>query len=336
MRILVICKASTSIGFGHLIRSKTLSRGFINIGADIDLDLVIIGNSHLEKFTEDDSINYSIIRSEHDLYIDEFVDVCFLDMTEIDSSVLQQIKMKTGVIASLSPVFNKMSEVDIFINRTKYLSPENNYGNANIHAGLEYALVQENCIKITAGTYEESLTANHFSIAISMGGGDATNKTLLVLEALKKCRVPATFWVMLGEGYQHSFDALINEISKDSLHEIILAKTNRSMWQILKNCVLAILPGGITTYEAAYAGLPTINFFEDEQQQFLIKELVEREVCLNVGVFGKNTLHRLSETVEGLYTNRQKLMQMHINSKNLIDNHGAARILKVCSVGIAK
>ena len=36
----------------------------------------------------------------------------------------------------------------------------------------------------------------------------------------------------------------------------ILAKTNRSMWRVLGNCSLAILAGGVTSYEAAFAGCP--------------------------------------------------------------------------------
>src|SRR5690606_13803362 len=101
-------------------------------------------------------------------------------------------------------------------------------------ASLDYAIIQENCKNIRTSAYEDNLELQHFPIAISMGGGDAANKTLSVLRSLKKCPVPATFWVMLGEGYKHSFDKLVNEIISDSKHEIILARANKSMWQILK------------------------------------------------------------------------------------------------------
>ena len=90
------------------------------------------------------------------------------------------------------------------------------------------------------------------------------------------------------------------------------------MWQILKNCILGILPGGITTYEAAFAGLPTINLFENENQQFLIKELVENHACFNLGLMNTENLDKLNNLIEDLYVNRQKLFQMHIQSKNLI------------------
>jgi spore coat polysaccharide biosynthesis predicted glycosyltransferase SpsG len=162
-----------------------------------------------------------------------------------------------------------------------------------------------------------------------MGGGDATNKTLAVLTSLKKCKVPATFWVMIGEGYRYSFDKLVDEIRGDTFHEIILAKTNQSMWQILKNCVLGILPGGITTYEAVYAGLPTINFFESENQQFLIDELVMHNAVFNMGVYSEEKLTEVSTLIETLYYNKKKLLQMHVSTKSLIDGRGSLRIFQI-------
>ena len=135
---------------------------------------------------------------------------------------------------------------------------------------------------------------------------------------------------MLGEGYKHSYDQLISEIKKDSDHEIILAKANKSMWQILKNCILAILPGGITTYEAAYAGLPTLNLLENEKSYFLIKELEEKKVCLYNGKINPENIEKVNDTIEHLYHNRKELLMMHINSKQLIPNMSASNIYNKC------
>ncbi len=136
--------------------------------------------------------------------------------------------------------------------------------------------------------------------------------------------------MLLGEGYQHSYNDLINVIKKDSGHEIILAKTNRSMWQILKNCILAILPGGITTYEAAYAGLPTLNLLTDDSSRFLIRELEENEVCIYEGLINDDNLSKLNNTIEYLYHNRKKLLEMHLNTKGLIHGNSAQLILENC------
>lgn len=330
MKIAVICKASTEIGFGHLIRSKTFVAKLLKIEPQFDVQLVIIGRNKLKKLVEGEIPHYAIISKEQELTLPTLYDICFIDMTEMSTSIMQCIKQQVRLTVSLSPIFNQMQAVDLFFNRTQYYSLEKDKAPAHIYAGFKYAFVQKNCTKINAGIYEENLESVNFPIAISMGGGDAANKTLRFLQSLKKCKVPATFWVMLGEGYQHSYDALINEIRKDSNHEIILAKTNRSMWQILKNCILAILPGGITTYEATYAGLPTISLFQSEKQQFLVKELVEKNACINLGLINDENLEKLNRLIEELYYHRQQLLQMHVHSKNLIDDHGVNRILNTC------
>jgi spore coat polysaccharide biosynthesis predicted glycosyltransferase SpsG len=161
-----------------------------------------------------------------------------------------------------------------------------------------------------------------------MGGGDANNKTLELLKGLTHCNVPATFWVMLGEGYKHSLDELTDQIRKDAKHEIILAKTNSSMWHILANCVLAILPGGITSFEAVRAGLPSINFFDTPEQEYLIKEICENNAAFNFGKYSTQTINEISLFIEQLYYNRKTLLKMHVDSKGLIDGNGAIRIIE--------
>ena len=96
-----------------------------------------------------------------------------------------------------------------------------------------------------------------------MGGGDAANRTLAIINQLKLVKAKCTIWAMLGEGYKHSLDEIIEAIESDSQHEIILAKNNRSMWQLLGNCSFIITTSGIKSYEDVYVGIPSIKFYEN-------------------------------------------------------------------------
>jgi spore coat polysaccharide biosynthesis predicted glycosyltransferase SpsG len=102
------------------------------------------------------------------------------------------------------------------------------------------------------------------------------------------------------------------------------------MWEILKNCALAILPGGITAYEAAYAGLPTIALLEDEGQRYLVEELVENGACIYGGPIDGEHLAGLQPTLAALHRDRHRLMQMHVSAKRLIDGQGGRRIHEIC------
>ncbi len=325
MKVLFLCKASPQVGLGHLIRSRSLATKFHQrIQYSGEVKLVVIGPQKImNRLLSQLPFNVAVVNSEQQVQLNTAYDFIFSDMLTMDENTVNHLKQYGKVLVSVSPIFNQMKEMDILFHRSKYIHlPEENVPKKTL-ASLKYAVIQENCTRISTARYEENLESRSFPIAISMGGGDAANKTLTLLKSLKSSKIPATFWVMLGEGYQHSYDALISEIGKDSQHEIILAKTNRSMWEILKNCVFAILPGGITTYEAAYAGLPTINFSENPGKEFIIKELLEEKVCLPAGDLTSQNLHGLNHQLETLYNNRVELMKMHLNSKKILDGKGA-------------
>lgn len=335
MRILFVCKASTRIGLGHLIRSRSLANQFLELNPHLDIDFKVVGEALVSRLLTQVTYPVDIVKQEEEVALKGTYEFCFFDMMEASDAFFQRLKNGALLTISLSPIFNQMAKVDILFNRTQYhnLQPEEMPG--KIYAGLKYTIIQEDCKKIRTSIYEDNLDLDQFPVAISMGGGDAANKTLAFLRSLRNCKVPATFWVMLGEGYQHSYDDLIKVLKKDSDHEIILAKTNRSMWQILRNCILAILPGGITTYEAAYAGLPTINLLQDPSKQYLIQELIDHKVCVYKGdINQEESLAQVNKSIENVYYERRELMEMHLNTKNLVGRNSAKLILDLCREGM--
>lgn len=337
MNILFVCKASTRIGLGHLIRSRSLANQFLGMFPNLKISFKVVGEPLVSRLLT--RVNYvpEIYDDEQSVSLNETYELCFFDMMDASDDFFSRIKNVSGLTISLSPIFNQMSKVDILFNRTQFHNLTEAEQPKKIYAGLKYTIIQEDCKKIKTSIYEDNLDLDQFPIAISMGGGDAANRTLDFLHSLKECKVPATFWVMLGEGYRHSYDNLIKAIKKDSDHEIILAKTNRSMWHILRNCILAILPGGITTYEAAFAGLPTINFLHDPTKQYLIQELIDEKVCVYKGPVGDEaSMVEVNKLIEKFYYERRALMEMHLNTKNLVGRNSAKLIWDLCVEALEK
>jgi len=333
MDVLFICKASVRIGFGHLIRSKALASTFHkNLLRRGRVKLIVIGDKELiSPLIKSENYENEIIASERDFVrcVKKW-DFIFLDMLTIDDNVFGIIKNNAKHTATVSPIFNRISDVDYFFHRTKYHNLSNELLPAKTFMGLEYTIVQPHCIRINAGRFEESINNHSFSFAVSMGGGDASNKTLQFLKSFKKFDLDASIWVMLGEGYKHSFDELIKVAKTNHRHEIVLAKTNRNMWQILQNCLLGFFPGGITTYEAVYSGLPSINFIENESNSFLLKELVENNAAYLINTTNETYWPELNRLIQQLNSDRLMLMEMHLKAKKLIDGKGAERIFELC------
>jgi len=326
MRIIFICKGSSRIGLGHVIRSVSLAN---EASTKHLVEYIAIGDETIRFILKRLSFPSKLIAEENMLtkLIKGTYDVVIFDLLTLNRKSFNLIKSRTRTMVSLSPIFNYMKDIDILFNRTKYVPDDYKTFDIKIYAGLEYTIIQENCVKVRTPIFKSTLARTELPIALCMGGGDAGNKTLAFLKHLTKCDVPVTFWVLLGEGYKHSYDQLVHTIEAEKNHEVILAKTNQSMWHILNNCAAIILPGGITTYEATFAGIPTINTFVQESQYFLVRELVEKKVMINAGLIHHKNLEGLCDIIKNINNNREKLLRMHINTKNVIDGNGSKRIL---------
>jgi spore coat polysaccharide biosynthesis predicted glycosyltransferase SpsG len=326
-RVVVICRGSEKHGLGHVIRSRTVAG---ELATRSRVKLIAIGDIHAELLLNGQAFPSIVVREDGDVekeLVTFAPDIVVFDLLEFESSLLGSI-LGTKFTVSLSPIFSAILKVDMVFHRTRYLdeglSPASFQG--SLRCGLDYAIVRRQCVRIESREYESNASREPLAVAISMGGGDASNKTLRLLTALRDVEVPLLLWVLLGEAYTHSYDALVDCVKRDSRHEIILAKTGDSMWRIMRQCAVAILAGGTVTYEAAFAGLPSINTFEERGHLFLARELVERGVCLNAGYPFDDAVDVAIAQLRHLEANRSQLVEMHHRCQGLLRGDAAASI----------
>jgi spore coat polysaccharide biosynthesis predicted glycosyltransferase SpsG len=324
----IICKGSVEIGMGHLFRAKTFAKHLIASG--YKLYVLAITDEHVRSSMQEIAQFTDFVESDKEAYkllTGKTLDFLVFDTIQFSEIYFKQLKIKAKHTTSLSPVFNCMSSVDSLFTR---LENQKNIGNKSttVFAGLEYAIINDSCKLIPQSQFEQNLSLAQIPIGISMGGGDAPNKTKRILEAIVNIEKPLLLWVFLGEGYNHSYNDLVEIIKKDKKHEIILARTNRSLWYLLGNCTLVVLAGGLTYTEAVYAGLPTINLFESEKQAKNIPAAFqENNLGFNLGVLNDLNLKKMSTLIEELITNKDKIIQMRSRMSDVLDKKACERIL---------
>lgn len=327
LKALFICRGSARCGLGHVVRARTVALELQNTAT---VKIAVIGDEYVTNLLAHKGLDFLVFTEDSSVmdYYREFrPDVVIFDLIDFSPDHFWQIQANVITI-SLSPIFDFLGEVDLIFHRTSYLGEEwPKSSKSALRCGLEYAVVAGHCEKIPSKVFEANLYRGPLSIAISMGGTDAANKTLRTLKTVKAIPEKILFWVLLGEGYMHSYQDLV-DCMQESKHEIILAKTNDSMWRILSHCSLVILAGGTTTYEAAYAGLPSLITLESEKKVFLVQELLENGVGLCLGHTFPEFLTVLNDTIMHLHHNRNKLMDMHLRTQNLIDGSGIQRIIR--------
>jgi spore coat polysaccharide biosynthesis predicted glycosyltransferase SpsG len=327
-KIAFLCRGSVRDGLGHVVRTKRIAGITKELFAT---KVIVIGDESAENLLLNENLDYTITpHDNHALsHIKHFApNVVVFDMMQFDEKDFLAISQSCKTV-SLSPIFNCLALVDLIFHRTSIRGPNWQLGNDGplIRAGLDYAIISERCRKINETEYRTTLGHETLAVAISMGGSDAANKTLAILNKVKDVPDRILFWALLGEGYAHSYEELVKCV-RGSKHEIILAKTNDSMWRILNNCAFVILAGGTTTYESAFVGLPSVNTLETEEHYFLIQELVENGACTYAGYTFQESLQALRGIITRLNRNRQDLFKMHQNASSMIDAYGAQRVAK--------
>jgi spore coat polysaccharide biosynthesis predicted glycosyltransferase SpsG len=325
-KVLMICKGSAKDGLGHITRTLSVA---LAMQKTFQVYIVVIGDLFVDNLFSGKKVDYSLVSSALEaveLFNKLRPAIVVFDLLDINQDGFVHIANSTMTV-SLSPIFNYLDQVDYIYHRTSILGDDWPKGQEKpvTKSGLEYAVINPSCRQITEEYFRQNLLFQELSVAVSMGGIDAANKTLQVLKVIKTVPHKLLIWVILGEGYAHSYQDLLDSM-KDSKNEIILVKTNDSLWRILSTCSVAILSGGTTTYEAAYAGLPTINLIEDERHAFLIQELLEKKVSVRAGSNWVEGLIYLPAILGDYFRHRDKLLCMHQNSKALIDGLGAERI----------
>lgn len=325
-RIMFLCRGSVQNGLGHVIRSRRIAKA---LHPEFSIKFVVIGDEAPENLLANEDFSHAITSSEANAlkHFDSFQpDLTIFDLTHVCDETFSPIKSACRTI-SLSPIFSHLNAVDVVFHRSKERGVDwpTSGERPVIFAGLDYSVISDHCRRITTPEFDRNINDEVLSVAISMGGTDAPNKTLAILKRIREINEKVLFWAILGEGYSHSYEELVHAI-RGSKHEIILAKTNESMWRILNTCSLVLLAGGTTTYEAAYAGIPSINMIETAEQFFLIKELVSEGVCTFAGYSFEESLRNIKGLISRFSRNRHELRTMHERAIGLIDGRGVERI----------
>ncbi len=328
MKAIIACKGFVHTGLGHLFRSKKFAHALIDRGYDVIL--IAIVDDGLQAIFADIKCEVRYLSNDSEVLqvaADECPDLLVFDMLQFDVDSYQSCKDNSRYVVSISPIFNCADYLDAIFVRAPV---DNISSSVEVICGLEYTVFSEYVRRIDDHVYKNTLEKDSLSVALCMGGTDSPNKVYNVLSKLiKEVKEECLFWVLLGEGYEHSYDELV-KLSKttDSNHEVILAKTNKSMWDILDRSSIGIFAGGLTLLESVYAGLPSINIFEcRDHEKVAAKEIFELGAAINCGVIEEDSISKASKYINHFCQKRGELFQMKDACKKLIDGEGAFRII---------
>jgi spore coat polysaccharide biosynthesis predicted glycosyltransferase SpsG len=323
--IVFVVRASVEDGLGHLVRSLCVLRELTKLTG---VHLLKVGDASGSHLIDEAGLPWTACATDEDVAREALArqpKVAVFDTLTFEESAFERIADK-AITVSLSPVFSQMVRVRHLFHRTVHGDPAwaNEPAFPKVHNGLRYAILPAWLKRVSARHYREQVQEERLAVAISMGGTDAPNRTLALLKLLGEMDSRLVLFVALGDAYRHSYGELLDCAAR-SRQEIILLKSNESMWRALKNVSLVVCAGGLTTYEAAYIGLPTINILQRQEWTYLFEELVAAGACRILPPLPECLTMAIS-MVADLAANREQLIQMHLATKGLIPEGGARRI----------
>ncbi len=163
-------------------------------------------------------------------------------------------------------------------------------------------------------------------ILITMGGSDTYNLTLLAIGGIKKTELDVQVTCVIGPGSKCFAEA--KKMSADSEGRIRIKSVVPSLIEEMSRHDLAITAGGVTAFEAAATGLPTISIAAEPHEKEICHRLEELGCSSFLGYWKDVTKEDIAKEINVIMSNPDMLCNMSRNGMEKVDTLGAKRIIE--------
>jgi spore coat polysaccharide biosynthesis protein SpsF len=177
------------------------------------------------------------------------------------------------------------------------------------------------------GQRENGLPNERPVVLLTMGGSDPKGLTLKALKALDLLDEDFQTIVLLGPGFSR----------RDALNKLLL--TTRRHFEVRENIVtaadlmnqadLAVASFGVTAYELAAMGVPSILLCLTEDHAESASAFAKAEIAVSLGLHQHVTEDGLAEAVRALLSDASRRGRARERGMSLVDGHGAERVARV-------
>ena len=318
------------VGFGHVMRCIHLAKEFSKNG----LKSIFI----MKNFTE------AVNKVKENGFDVNTLPVKVEDNDELN--LLNEFLTDNNFNALILDRWNlKQEYLNMLKNETKNLVVVNDYGELNLRnlfiinvndnlnykseiqtlscIGLSYVIISDDFFNYR--DIKRSINDEVKAIVISMGGSDPNRLTAKIIKFLNQCEGLYKIITILGPGYKYMDE--INKICSESKHNIEIVSDPKSIGELFIQADLAVISGGVTKFETAFLGIPSIVLCQNINEDMVAKLFEKYNTLINLGV-GSNVKFEDFLRVFALLTSEFDLRcEMSLNGKRVIDGLGKKRIV---------
>lgn len=163
-------------------------------------------------------------------------------------------------------------------------------------------------------------------VLVTLGGSDPQGMTIKAVKALEMLEGDFEVVVVLGAGFQHKEE--LNDLLFDCKHHFNVRENVQNVAELMSQSDLAVASFGVTAYELAAMGVPSIYLCLTEDHAESASAFVEAGIALNMKVYHEVSEAALAGVVEQLLKHPVNRLKMTENANRLSVGQGAQHIAR--------
>ena len=331
-KILIRADGSHAIGLGHIYRMKALALALEEAGA------------HVAFLTQSDNVANHILLavgspchafqpSSYDTRLKQVLDVqqpdlIIQDILETSAESMTVLReLSRAKVVNFDDVGAGLTMAEAVINSLvfywgRYKSDE---CTARLFEGPKYMILQREISPFVQ--LDKEITNSAKNILLSFGGTDTHHLSEKVLEAMNCVEGSFDLKVHLGPGTRST--PHLEELVKASSHRVEIIRSPDNLFEQFYKSDLVICGGGITLYELAALGVPSLSIATEDHEVYNTDYWSKIGTTISLGYEGTLDRSEISEAVSKLLSERDGRIEMSRMGKETVDDLGLDRVLKV-------
>jgi spore coat polysaccharide biosynthesis protein SpsF len=327
--IIIWTEGGKEIGLGHLSRCMTIAQQIKKKCSDvlffINDDPSIVNRVSKEGFDYEIA---SLNKIDLPVTITGNTDVVLIDTKKPIVELVKHLKASGHRVILVDNVTHARLKADIALYPTAIFEKSLNWDDfkGKVFYGADYVLISESFI-LERQKAKDLKFQSPYQVLVTMGGADPNHLTYKVVSSLLEFKELINLKVVVGPAFLH--DDRLDKIEKRKYSNIEFIRNVKDMSSLMAESHIAITAVGITIFELAYMGIPSIiiaNYETDDVDMDLLKKLG----CVLLLDYYENVSDvDIRKSLELLVTNKKLWEAMSKKGKTLIDGHGAERIAAI-------
>lgn len=342
--ILFRCDGSSEIGLGHVVRCLALANELhdshdCNVSFAMregPLGIQMVKEKGYEVITPDESDQ----AFDYGAWLNECIKepdaraIVFDVRDGVSRAVVKELRNNGILIVTIDDPEDKRFEADLAfyppVPQLKRMDWTSFTG--KLYAGWEWVILRPEFAewqKKQDGISPSLLTphSSPFKILVTMGGSDPAGLTIMAVEALNQLTSDFQAQIVIGPGFKHRTS--LHELLRKSHRHFEIRENVSDMAALMSKADMAVASFGVTAYELAAAGVPSIFLCLTEDHSESASAFVDKDIALNLGVHDQVSESALSEAIRHLMDNESIRRDMGKRAQQLVDGRGTSRIAKL-------